>query len=110
MERIFRVIAIVLIISSFFLLIDRQFFMKQRVLRHRLWEYTGGERMIGEFIDTQNIIFKGDTIIWTNCVSKKDTLLFVCQYFNTMKLMHVRTGKITKYSMKGANWTNYIEF
>lgn len=110
MEKIYRVIAIILIGLLLFFMIDKQFFMKQRVLRHRLWEHTGGERIMGDFIDTEDIIFKGDTMIFTSNAYKTDTLLLVYQYFDTMKLLHIHTGKITKYSMKGANWTNYIGF
>lgn len=80
------------------------------MLRHHLWEHTGGTKVIDDMIGSKNMIFKKDTIIYTNDANKTDTLLLVYQYFNTMKLMHIRTGKITEYSMKGANWTHYFGF
>lgn len=108
--KIYRVTAIILIGLLLFFMIDKQFFMKQRVLRHRLWEHTGGAKVMDDMIGSENIIIKNDSITYTSDAYKTDTLLLVYQYFDTMKLLHIHSGKITKYSMKGANWTNYIGF
>lgn len=80
--------------------------MKKRVLRHNLWENTGGERIRGDFIETNDVTFKGNKMIFDN----GDTLILKYQYFSNMKVIDPKTEKTGKYSMKGANWTNYIPF
>ena len=38
----------------------------------------------------------------------KDTLILKYEYFSTMKVMDPKTKKTGKYTMKGANWTDYL--
>ena len=100
-------ILLILIISYF---VDQEFFMKERVLRHKLWDYESGERIRGDFIDTKYITFNKNMMIFDYGRRRKDTLILKYQYFSTMKVMDTKTKKTCKYSMKGANWTNYIPF
>ena len=130
---------------------------------HNLWEHAMGEKMRGGFIETHNVILKGnkmifdfetrgqkkvvhegvsiigggtqsdyemifeklhaketfqhdlvsfqyDTVIYEYGGKGMDTLILKYQYFSTMKVMDPKTKKTGKYTMKGANWTNYAPF
>ncbi len=158
-KRYYILVGIILILIAFYC-VDRTIFMKKRVLRHNSWENTGGKRIRGDFIETKNVTFKGNTMIFDfetrgqktvveksitvkwkgdnsdleiiNKLSKNepfqddrvsfrldtsvyeyggkgmDTLILKYQYFSTMKVMDPKTKEIGKYSMKGANWTDYL--
>lgn len=103
----------VLIIFLFFVyyFVDKEFFIKKRVTRHEMWDYESGYHF-RDFLHTNEIIsFKGDTMIF---LYKKgdnyieDTLVLKWQYFGTMKVLDPKSGKTTKYGMKGANWMDYL--
>lgn len=38
--------------------------MKKRVLQHNSWEHVSGNRLLGDFIDTKDLIFQSDTMIF----------------------------------------------
>ncbi len=97
---------IILLIVYYY--VDRHYLMNKRVLRHHLWENTGGKRIGGDFIDTDNLVFHNDTMIFNYGNPDKDTLLLEWQYFNIMKIRDPKTGNVGKYAMKGANWINYL--
>lgn len=82
--------------------------MKKRVIAHTIWEHVSGESIRGDFIDTKLLIFNRDTMILNYGNQDKDTLVLKFQYFNTMKVIDPKTKKVGKYTMKGANWTDYI--
>ena len=102
-KRYFILGIIILILSTY--CVDKKFFMKYRVLKHNLWEHHLGEKISGDFIETGNATFNGDTMI-LDYINKKIILKY--QYFNTMKVMDLETKKTGLYTMKGANWTDYI--
>ena len=131
--------------------------MRERVLKHNLWEHDAGDRIRGYFIETRYVILKNDTMIFDYGKRKKDTtinyslavkgkvewydlkeivrgnsfknenislkkdtvirkpvyvpndtLILLHQYFSTMVVMDPKTKKVGKYTMKGANWFNYL--
>ncbi|MFN8208389.1 MAG: hypothetical protein U0T82_13420 [Bacteroidales bacterium] len=82
--------------------------MKKRVLRHNLWEYVGGDRVSGDFIETKGANFHNDTIFFNYCQKDSETLILKWQYFSMMGVIDPKTNKSGKYAMKGANWTDYI--
>lgn len=88
--------------------VDRNWFMKKRVLRHTIWEHSIGNRIRGDFIDTDNVIFIGDTMIFHYKMSANDTLILEHQYFSFMKVTDPKTNNSAKFVMKGANWTDYV--
>jgi len=97
----------ILVVSLYF--IDRGLWMKKRVLRHRFWEIEDKYRSErGNYISAEDIIFKNDTMFINYNNTNHDTLIFKWQYFDRMKVLNLRTGKTAIYSMKGANWTNYL--
>ena len=109
MSKKYYILIGVLFIILMIYLVDREFFMKRRVLQHNLCEHTGGERIRGDFIDVRNIVrFEKDIMIFDYKNGDTDKLILKYQYFSTMKVIDPRTKKTGKYSMKGANWTNYI--
>ena len=110
MKRKYYILGSILLILIVFYFIDREFFMEKRVLRHNSWEHESGQRVRGDFIESENVTFKGNTMIFDYGNDNKDTLIFKYQYFSTMKVMDPKTKKTGKYSMKGANWTNYFPF
>lgn len=89
--------------------VDRHVWMKKRVMRHGMWENTGGEAVRGDFIYTEYIdSFKNDSMIFHYQYRENDTLIFKWQYFNTMKVKDPKTRKTGLYEMKGRNWMNYL--
>jgi len=109
MNKYYILVGILFILLTLYI-VDRTVFMKKRVLSHNLWEYTGGDIIRGDFIDTRNVIFKRNTMIFDYFNQEKDTLILKYQYFSMMKVIDPKTKKSGKYTMKGANWTNYIPF
>lgn len=104
---------LVLLLALFF--VDREIWMKKRVMRHNMWDYSHGEtydrdKIISRgMINTEYIIsFKGDIMIFDHDNQDVDTLILKWQYFSTMKVKDPKTGKTGVYSMKGANWMNYL--
>ena len=111
MKKRFLIILILSLLLFTYYIVDRKVFMKERVLRYHLWESNDLNRDIrGDFITTQFVTFKKDTMIFNYPEGIKDTLILKYQYFNTMKIFDPRTGKTGKYTMKGANWVNFIDF
>lgn len=111
MKKIHFLSLSIIILFVFFCFFDRKVFMKERVLRHNLWCYDGEYNTVftSEFLETNDIIkFEKDTMIFDHGKPGKDTLILISQYFNTMTVMDPKTEKQGKYSMKGANWTNYV--
>jgi len=106
-KYIIYIIIFSLIIGYF---IDREIYMKKRVMAHNLWENTGGERIKGDGFETQNVFFKKDTMFFYSHHLKRndDTLIFIWQYFSSMKVMDPSTKKTGIYSMKGGNFTDYL--
>lgn len=104
-------IGAILIIVYLLYSIDKEFFMKNRVLRHSLWEYDSGSDF-GDFIYTDNIIrFDGSKMVikdyhGTNYTEK--ILILKWEYFSSMKVQDPITNKTAIYSMKGANWMDYF--
>ncbi|MDR2407165.1 MAG: hypothetical protein LBE13_03510 [Bacteroidales bacterium] len=101
----------VILIIAFYYYIDKKVLMKHRVLQHDLWEFESGEKIRkGDFINTSYIIeFNDDTMIFDFGDNiGKDTLILVYQYFNTIAVKDPKTQKVGKYTMKGANWINYL--
>jgi len=110
---------IIFLIGYYFL--DKEFFMKERVLRHGLWDYENGYHYKGngqlrDIFSTDDIIsFKKDTMVFDLGYNYgygyvKDTLILKWEYFGTMKVLDPQTGKTAKFGMKGANWMNYLFF
>ena len=83
---------------------------------HKWWDYDSGEIYDRTKNITRGTLFTGDMDFNGNAMTfdygnqGKDTLVLKYQYFSTMKVMDPKTKKTGKYSMKGANWTNYIPF
>lgn len=62
----------------------------------------------GIFISTKDIIIFENDIMIFDSGKNKDTLILKYEYFSTMKVMDPKTKKTGKYTMKGANWTDYL--
>jgi len=106
---------IIFLISYYF--IDKNFFMKERVMRHNFWDYESGYHYrangkLRDIIYTSSIIsFKKDTMVFNIGYGNdylQDTLILKWEYFGTMKILDPKTGKTAKFGMKGANWMNYL--
>jgi hypothetical protein len=97
--------------------VDKKVCMRQRVIRHQLWEHVGytngGDRIRGDFIVIpQNVLFRNNMMILEypigHNIQQNDTLILNYQYFDIMKVTDPKTGKTGKYSMKGASWVDYL--
>jgi len=109
MNKIYYVLIGILFVLLITYIVDRKVFMRKRVLRHNLWEHTGGERIRGDFIETQYVVrFEKDIMIFDYKNGDTDKLILKYQYFSTMKIIDPKTKKTGKYSMKGANWIDYF--
>jgi hypothetical protein len=108
MKKKYYIIGCITIFLLIYYYIDREYFMKKRVLRHNLWEHVSGDRVSGDFIETKDATFHNDTIIFNFCQSDSETLILRWQYFSMMKVIDPKTNKSGNYAMKGANWTNYL--
>jgi len=101
------------LIASLYVM-DREVWMKRRILRHDMWDHEGGSlyRADGKMravIYTDGIIsFNKDTMIFDYGNNQKDTLVLKWQYFGTMKVLDPQTGKTATYGMKGKNWIDYL--
>lgn len=82
--------------------------MHKRVIKHNMWDYEKGNRVIGDILFTENLIFKNDTMFFKKNDKIKDTLILKWQYFSEIKVMDPTTKETGVYTMKGANWTDYI--
>lgn len=83
--------------------------MKERVLKHDLWELDDYQKPIyGGSFQTKYLTFKKDTMLFKYSNGDNDTLIFKYQYFNTIKIMNPKTKETAKYTMKGANWMTNI--
>ncbi len=94
----------VVLIAIYF--VDKECFMKNRVLRHKLWEYDSGAEF-GDFIYIDNMIrFEGNKMVFRHKCNDKynqEVLILKWQYFSSMKVQDSKTGETAIYSMKGAN-------
>jgi len=105
--------AFIIIFLIAFYFIDKEFFMKKRVMRHEMWDYESGyhyraDGKLRDILRTDYIIsFKNDTMVF-DYGNRQDTLILKWQYFSTMKVLDPQTGKTAKFSMKGANWMDYL--
>ena len=96
-----------------FYFIDKEFFMKKRIMSHEMWDHESGyiykaNGKLRDLIHTDCITsFKNDTMVF-DYSKEQDTLVLKWQYFSTMKVSDPKTGKTAKYSMKGANWMDYL--
>ena len=94
-----------------FYFVDKECFMKNRVLRHKLWEYDSGADF-GDFIYIDDMIrFEGNKMVFRHKCNDKynqEVLILKWQYFNSMKVQDSKTGETAIYCMKGANWMDYI--
>ena len=114
MKRKYYILGSIIILLLTYCYVDHKYFMKKRVLRHNVWDYESGElyiknkRITRGTLFTEGLSFKGDSMIFNYGKCGKDTLILKWQYFSTMKVMDTKTKKVGKYSMKGANWTDYL--
>lgn len=53
----FYTTGVIILMLVLFYFIYRRVFVSQRVLMHSLWEYDGGERICGDFIQTQPFMY-----------------------------------------------------
>ena len=94
--------------------VDREVWMKQRVLRHNMWDSEGGvlQRANGtrqDLIYTEYIIsFDRNIMIFDHGHDRMDTLILKWQYFGTMKVMDPKNRKVATFGMKGSNWIDYL--
>gem|GEM_PF-3783908 len=86
--------------------IDKLFFMESRYYRHNLYENCGGQRILGDFIETQGSEYLGDRVVFSN-QNSSDTVMFHYQYFSIIKLSDTKTGEVGYYCMKGGSWFHY---
>lgn len=107
MKKKLLIIGGILILFTSLYLIDREVWMKKRVLQHQLWDYESGN-YIGSFIRTENAHFEKNLLIYNRTYEKKDTIKLIYQYFGTMKVQDPKTKKTSIYLMYGRNWTQYL--
>ena len=70
--------------------------------------YYEGNSSTGESLDTKYLSFREDTMFFCYDANIIDTLLFKSQYFNNLTVINPKTMSECKYSMKGANWIDYL--
>ena len=108
MKKKYYILGSIIIFLLIYYYADQKYLMKKRVLRHYNWEHASGESLRGDFIDTRDLTFHNDTMIFDYGNHGKDTLVLKWQYFNVMKVLNPKTKNVGKYTMKGANWTDYL--
>lgn len=108
MKKKYYILGSIVVLLLVYYYVDRQYLMKKRVLRHHNWEHVSGEGLRGNFIDTRNLTFSNDTMILDYGSQGQDTLVLKWQYFSVMKVVNPKTDNVNKYTMKGANWIDYI--
>ncbi|TKG90702.1 hypothetical protein EYV94_22820 [Puteibacter caeruleilacunae] len=108
MKRKYYIFGGIVVLLLIYYHIDRQYLMKERVLRHHNWEHVSGESLIGNFIDARDLTFKSDTMILDYGTQGQYTLVLKWQCFSSMKVVNPKTDNVSKYKMKGANWIDYV--
>ncbi len=86
-NKFYLILLAILVLVVGFYVVDRNVLIKRRVMRHNLWEHTGGDRIRGDFIETRWVRFKGDTMIFDHQISGIDTIIG--------KELHIKGGDST---------------
>lgn len=101
------VILFLAILSTFFF-IDRNIWMKKRVLNVKVWEYDDGDvgfytrdSILRGLLYTDDIIsFRQDTIVFKNkfnTLEKYDTLVMKWSYFGKLRIVDPKNNKTATY-------------
>lgn len=104
MKSTYFIYGIILLILVAFYFTDRRIWMKQRVMKHPLWEYSYGNIYNGREDYYRGTIWSAsiakleqDTMYLDLGNNKRDTLILEWQYFNKMKIRDPKTGKTGVY-------------
>lgn len=108
MTRIVILIIIILVTLLIGNEIDKRYFVKRRVLSHRIWEYKSGDKTAGEIIDMRYAKFSTDTLVIQ--YSQNRILFYKVKYqrFNFIKLYNLTNKTNSIYTLKGASWFEFI--
>lgn len=108
MKKKIYILALLILAASSYYYVDKNFFMKDRVFRHNSW-CSKSSSPFGDFLDSENLVFKGDTMIYYYDSGRNDTMIFKWQYWSDMKVYDPKTDQCYMYDMKGASWVSYLQ-
>lgn len=102
------VLAFLLVAGLIGNIIDKHYFMNNRILSQKLWEHSSGDYSAGDFLCMEYAKMNSDTLVLD--YSNGSVFLFKVKYqrFNTLKLTNLKTKKDCYYTMKGANWLDFL--
>lgn len=107
MKKKYYILISAVICLIIFYYIDKEVFMKNRVLNQYQWiSDDGTNRIRGDGFYTDHLRFKNDTMIFDYNHENSDTLILKYQYFSKIKIMDIRTKETGVYYMKGTNWVH----
>lgn len=103
-KKMYFLLGIIALVMVSLYFIDRKIWMKQRVMKHPLWEYSYGNIYDGRDVYIRGAIwsssiikFEKDTMLLDMGNDRRDTLILEWQYFNKMKIRDPNSGKTGVY-------------